>query len=107
MHIHEKEALRKITEQLREQFPGKITAVLAFGSRVRGDHGPWSDFDVLVVVNDKTALLEREIIGYIVDREMEIGVSFTPVIKDADAFDREKKYHTPFYENLSREGVPI
>jgi predicted nucleotidyltransferase len=107
MHVHEKEALQKITERLREQFPGKISAVLAFGSRVRGDHGPWSDFDVLVVVRDKTALLEREIIGYFVDREMELGVSFTPVIKDAAAFDLEKKHHTPFYENLSREGVLI
>lgn len=107
MHIHEKEALKKITKLLRKQFPGKIATVMAFGSRVRGDHGPWSDFDILIVVRDKTALLEREIIGSFVDRELELGVSFTPVIKDAAAFDLEKKHHTPFYENLTREGVLI
>jgi predicted nucleotidyltransferase len=105
MHLHEKKVLQQISRSLRERFPERITAVLAFGSRVRGNHGPWSDFDVLIVVRDKTPQIENDIIGLFVDEEMKLGVNFTPVVKDAGAFEQEKKFHTPFYENLAREGV--
>lgn len=107
MQKHEQEALARITEVLRGRFPGRISAILAFGSRVRGDHDAWSDFDVLVVVQDKTPSLENEIIGTFVDEELKLGLSFTPVVKDAAAFEMEKNHHTPFYENLTREGVPL
>lgn len=105
MHYYEKESLRRITEKLRKRFTMRIASVYAFGSRVRGDHDEWSDFDVLVVVRDKEPRIESEIIEIFVNEELESGTSFTPVIKDVRAFELEKKFHTPFYENVSREGV--
>lgn len=105
MHQHEKKALDRIAANLRVRFPEKISAAYAFGSRVRGDHGVWSDFDLLVVVREKTPALEAEIIGLIVEEERQAGLSFSPVVKDTRAFEREKGLQTPFYENLVREGV--
>jgi predicted nucleotidyltransferase len=79
----------------------------AFGSRARGDHDAWSDFDVLVVVRDRSPEIESGVIGIIVDEELEAGLNFTPVIKDVTAFELEKRHHTPFYENVTREGVLV
>lgn len=53
MYPHEREALKRIKASLRELFHEDIVSVYAFGSRVRGDHADWSDFDVLVVVKSK------------------------------------------------------
>ncbi len=39
--------------------------------------------------------------------EMKSRLSFTPVVKDQRAFEMEKKFHTPFYENIMTEGVLI
>lgn len=83
----------------------RIIAAYAFGSRVRGDFDVWSDFDVLIVVRDRNPELEKEIIGMFVDEEMKAGLSFTPVIKDVKSFELEKKYHSPFYQNIIKEGV--
>lgn len=105
MYYYEKESLQRITEKLRERFTVRIASVYAFGSRVRGDHDEWSDFDVLVVVRDKEPHIESEIIGVFVNEELESGTSFTPVIKDVRAFELEKKFHAPFYENISKGGV--
>jgi len=105
MHIHDKEALEKITAKMRDRLSDRLVSVQAFGSRVRGNHTQWSDFDVLVVVRDKEPGMEKDIIGIFVDEEMKSGTSFTPVVKDVRAFELEKKYHTPFYENLAKEGV--
>jgi uncharacterized protein len=105
MHTHDKEALERITLRMSERLTERLVSVYAFGSRVRGDHDQWSDFDVLVVVRDKEPEVEKYIIGIFVDEELESGTSFTPVVKDIRAFELEKKHHTPFYENLAREGV--
>lgn len=107
VYTHEKQTLHHIAKNLRGRFSDRIVALYAFGSRVRGSHDTWSDFDVLVVVQDKTPWIESEIIGMIVDEEIRAGLSFTPVVKDARAFELEKRFHTPFYENITREGVPL
>ncbi len=107
MNAHEKESLRRIAEKLKQKLSDRIVSIHAFGSRVRGDHGQWSDFDVLVVVQNKEPLIEAEVIGIFVDEELESGTSFTPVIKDVRAFELEKKFNTPFYENIVKEGVPL
>jgi predicted nucleotidyltransferase len=105
MFAHEKKALKHITEKLKKRFSNRIISVYAFGSRVRGDHGEWSDFDVLVVVKNREPQIEYEIISIFVDEETESGLFFSPVIKDIRAFEMEKKYHTPFYKNIMKEGV--
>ena len=105
MLTHEETALRRISERLHRVYPDEIVAVYAFGSRVRGDHDAWSDFDVLVVVKGRNTKMERGIIDIFVEEESSAGLSFTPVIKDLSAFEMEKRYHSPFYESLITEGV--
>lgn len=105
MYTHERTILKNITARLRERFGERIEGVYAFGSRVRGDHDGWSDFDVLIVVKDRTPLIEHEIIDIFVEEELKSGVIFSPVIKDSTAFEKEKNFHTPFYQNIQREGV--
>ncbi|TAL27526.1 MAG: nucleotidyltransferase domain-containing protein [Nitrospirae bacterium] len=107
MHTYEKGILKRLTGKLKERFADRIISVHAFGSRVRGDHNEWSDFDVLVVVKDKSPEIESGIINIFVDEETKSGLSFAPVIKDIRSFKMEKKFHTPFYENIMREGVKL
>jgi predicted nucleotidyltransferase len=105
VHPHERRTLERIAAHLRDRFADRIAEVRAFGSRVRGDHGAWSDFDLLVLVRGRDPRIEAEIIGVIVDEEVMAGLSFAPVIKDADAFEIEKRLRSPFSENIAREGV--
>ena len=107
MHPHEKKSLDEIVKKLKECLGDRISAVYVFGSRVRGDFGGWSDFDVLVILKDRTPEIEEKVIGIFVDEEIKAGLSFSPVIKDIRSFEQEKKHHTPFYENIMREGVPL
>ena len=107
MYPHEKDSLGRVTKRLRQLFQGRIADVYAFGSRARGDHGEWSDFDVLVVVKDRNPLIEAAIMNAFVEEEVRSGLVFTPLIKDQKAFESEKKFNTPFYENLIREGITL
>ena len=107
MYAHERRVLDRITKTLRERFPERIQGAFAFGSRARGDHGAWSDFDVLVVVKDRDPSIEQGIISLFVEEELQSGLQFTPLIKDLKAFQSEKKFKTPFHENLTKEGIPL
>ena len=82
MFPHIKESVERVTEKPKKHFPERIISIYAFGSRVRGDHDEWSDFDVLVLVKDKNPELVDGIIGIFADEEYEKGVPFSPVIKD-------------------------
>ncbi len=103
----EKSALEKISTALRKKYPANIEGIFAFGSRVRGDHTEGSDFDVLIVVKERTIDLEEGIIDLVVEEEQKTGFSFDPVIKSSESFHKEKAFHTPFYENFMKEAVPL
>ena len=105
MFAHEKEALERAVKRVREKLSDRIVSIYAFGSRVRGDYEEWSDFDVIVVVKSKTPQLEAEIVSIFVNEELRSGIPFSPVIKDIKTFEMEKRFNTPFYRNIIKEGV--
>ncbi|MEM1728012.1 MAG: nucleotidyltransferase domain-containing protein, partial [Nitrososphaerota archaeon] len=37
----------------------KLHAAILFGSRARGDHGPWSDYDILLIGDFHDPYLKR------------------------------------------------
>ncbi len=49
--------LREAVERLRSRY--RLHAVVLFGSRARGDHGPWSDYDLLIVADFDSPYLDR------------------------------------------------
>ena len=107
MFTFEKQALERITSVLKEQFPDQILSATAFGSVVRGDNADDSDFDVLVVIKEKSTELQSTIIDIFSDDCLSAGVQFDPVIKTERTMQWEKRYRTPFYTNIEREGVPL
>lgn len=105
MFILEKEAMIRICERLKDVLKDNLVALVAFGSRVRGDFDGDSDFDVLVIVKERDA----EVIDIINDvfeiEEDKATIPFSPVIKPLDVFEKERRYDPPFYRNIKREGI--
>ena len=90
-----------LSNGLSSALGSRLRKVILFGSRARGDHGLYSDYDVLVVVNELTPEIENAID----DVAGEVLVTYDAVISafsmDEQAFGSRRG---PFLRNIRREG---
>ena len=68
--------LNLVVERLRNKY--NLHAVILFGSRARGDWGPWSDYDILVIADFESPYLKR--IGELLElvSDISLPIEFHP-----------------------------
>ncbi len=103
----EKKAIKNAIVRLKGLLGENLLAVLAFGSRVRGDFTGESDFDILVVVKKRTLNIIDIINTAFSEEESKTGTPFSVVVKELESFKKEKEHNTPFYRNIKREGMVL
>ena len=72
---NEAHALWVAVERIVRGLPG-VHAVILFGSRARGDWGPWSDYDLLIIAEFREGYLDR--IGRILELLADLPVEVEP-----------------------------
>lgn len=105
MFNFEREAIYRATERLRNTLRDNLIAVIAFGSRVRGDFSGESDFDILVIVKKRDYQVIKNITEVFTEEEDKTGIPFSPIVKPVEVIEKEKAYNTTFYRNIKKEGV--
>lgn len=98
-----------IQEFLRQIAPvrDRIDKIILFGSRARGDDKPYSDYDILIIVEERDQALK----DVLYDATMEVLYSTYRLIslkiyRKAD-FERFAAIPTPFMANVLREGIAL
>lgn len=88
-------------------FHDRIQAIYLFGSRSRGDFRPDSDYDLLIVVQERTRDLLNALYDAVLDILLETGRLVSLKIMKKDEFTRCASLPTPFVQNVLREGIQI
>jgi predicted nucleotidyltransferase len=85
----------------------KLKAVYLFGSRARGDDKPYSDYDLLVVMETRDEGLVDKLYDAVVAVLLETGkVISLKIFCEAD-FKRLSSIPTPFMARVLKEGIKI
>jgi predicted nucleotidyltransferase len=97
---------RKILEAIHTTDP-KAEAFL-FGSRARGDFGSESDWDILILVDDKkiTNEVEDKFRDKLYNIELESGQIISTFIYPKDYWSNTLVY-SPLYKNIVQEGIRL
>lgn len=94
-------------EKILSQSPQYKPRAILFGSRARGDARPDSDWDILVLLDkDRITNEDMDNISYPI---RELGWHLDEMINPIMFTEKEwqSKSFTPFYKNVTKEGVAL
>lgn len=102
-----KEIILDSIQALGSKILPKDARLLLFGSQARGDERSDSDWDLLILIDDKNQ--NGDVFGSyaypFVELGWEHGTYFSPKIYSFSEW--EKRKGTPFYNNVTKEGVVL
>ncbi|HCE57541.1 MAG TPA: nucleotidyltransferase domain-containing protein [Prolixibacteraceae bacterium] len=105
MKRHTKHIIHLVKKRIAEIDP--LADVILFGSRARGDEKADSDWDVLILTNYPVDLItERKFRNELYNLELETGEPFSVFAYSKKDWNTRQKV-TPFYRNVTKEGVLI
>ena len=99
--------LDEYSQALSRDHPGLVDDILIFGSKARGDAGPDSDLDVLVVLNQADRQTKRGVrhTGHLLSALSDVMPSIM-VYTRAEWQARESSM-SPFYQTVMRDAVHV
>jgi predicted nucleotidyltransferase len=106
--------MRKADWRLAERLKGSLLEhniplykLIVFGSRARGDAGPESDLDVLVLVERVDAVLRKTISHYAWDIGFEAGVLIQIVVMTREEAEHGPEQSSLFMLAIAEEGLQV
>lgn len=106
MDIIEKKVLNKFNTLLLKRV--KLHKMILFGSRARGDATPYSDMDIVVVL-DETA--NEQDMDYISDCAWEAGfehgIVVVPIVFTKDEWENSPERYSLLSQAVEKEGISL
>jgi len=100
----DKELLKRCKEAIRQ-----VTTdadVILYGSRARGDANEYSDYDILIIVNDSADMaLEERILAKLFPLEEETCEVLTFIVYSKQDWNSPVYRVMPLHKNVDRDGV--
>ena len=107
MTQEERAWLNEYCRDLTHEFPELVDEVVVFGSKARGDAGPDSDLDVLVIIKEGNWQTKRAVrhVGHLLAITSP-AVPSIMVYTHEEWSNREQK-GSPFYRSVMHDGIRV
>lgn len=78
-----------------------------FGSYAKNKQSELSDIDILIIVKALNTKLRKEISSLSSIYSLNKDVIISPVLKDKNIWEKNKKYNTLFYKEIEKYGIEL
>lgn len=102
-----KEMLEELSSLLRQVYGDRLKSIILYGSVARGTQTEGSDIDIMVLIDGDEAEL-RKYADQLNDVSTDMSLKYIKVFSIMDVSYQEYldwEQISPFYKNVSREGV--
>jgi predicted nucleotidyltransferase len=98
--------IRRCAERIREVYGPRLAGIVLYGSVARGEEGPESDVDLLVLIKGEYKVFDEIecLVDALYDLELESGRLICALPARAEEYRRGT---IQLYRNATREGVPL
>jgi predicted nucleotidyltransferase len=103
----EKKAVATFVREVRKALGKDLVGVTLFGSKVRGDWGPESDIDMLVLLRIKDYKAEGRVFDILTDVKLATDAYLAPIVYTRREYERSRRLGSPFIANVEKEGIPL
>jgi predicted nucleotidyltransferase len=103
----ERQAVEVFITCLHERFPGRIHQAIPFRSKARGDSQPWSDIDILAILDEKDWPTRQEINTLAARVSLEYDVLIGSRVIGQERWERMKQRRFSLYQNIVAEGIAL
>jgi len=104
---HERAAVSECVGRLRQTLGKQLIGAWLFGSKARGDFGPDSDIDLLIVIPELDWSLWDEIRLTAARVSLEYDVLLNTHILDRPRWRAQKRYQDTLWREVQQYGVPL
>ena len=99
--------LDEYRQTLARDYPGLVDDILIFGSKARGDAGPDSDLDVLVVLGEADRRVKDDV-GYLGHLLAVLSDAVPSIlVYTRDEWAEREMDGSPFYTAVARDGIRV
>lgn len=105
MEEKDKVALENFKTALKKKFGERLSRVVLFGSKARGEDEELSDIDTLVVIKGLLSDEETKIWKIAWEISLEQEVVLTAIVYDEEEY--QKQLYLPFLMQVNREAVAL
>ena len=102
-------ALDRFGKGLRDRFGARVSEIVLFGSRARGEAHEESDVDVLVVVDDLTEQERLAVLdlAYAAERVAPEWVGLSPLVYSSAQASRMRSGGRRLFRDIDHEGIRL
>ena len=107
LNRNKQKVIEEFKAKIIDDFPDKITKVIIFGSKARGQATEDSDIDILVIIKSKDWRMMDAIreIGYELDEDIDYKLSIIVLPDKHVQYLRENNFK--FIESIDKDGITI
>ncbi len=102
----DQKAIRELYSAIKTEF--KVTKILLFGSRARGDADAYSDIDLLVLTEKPRDIKDRYKLSDIAaDINIDYGVAISCLYMNEQDWELEHDINPLLKKNIQKEGIEL
>jgi predicted nucleotidyltransferase len=99
--------IKEFSEDTQRILQDNLVAEYLFGSTARDEAGKYSDIDILIIVQQFDHQIRKRLSGLSSEYSINHGIYISPIIKNAEIWEKNKTHKTLFYQEIERDGVRL
>lgn len=107
MKINIPHIIDEFIHESRNALRGNVMREYLFGSYATGTQTQLSDIDILIIVKSLTPDMQTKVSGLASDYALKYDICLSPILTDTGVWEKNKKFNTLFYKEITRDGIKL